>query len=363
MTSVTKQESFISKLFSSTNILIPIISVILGFLYFFLPFELQKKKQENDLLIDLIKQATTASSPQGRIAGVWMLESYWRTGTPSTHKLIVNALGGLISSDENAFVRLASAEMIGNAYNTEDLKAESRQRIEELKLLLYGNGNNGEYGVVTSVNWLLQVECNKANLEPKAKFTCEAGLQATKEAIRKNWEDLSGVHLAETDLTSARLYEANLNKANLSKANLMNASLENADLRRSNLLGTNLKNAKLVGANLAGAIYSNKTIFTDLSKSVNVEKMLKIEPNSNLKGANLSGFPLNGADLTGADLTKANLENTNLSYVALNRSNLRGTNLKGAVLNGTKLKDAEYDNSTEWPQGYDYIASGAVMAK
>ncbi len=80
-----------------------------------------------------------------------------------------------------------------------------------------------------------------------------------------------------------------------------------------------------------------------------------------LIGANLSGADLSKADLMGANLCRANLKGVNLSEARLIFSFLMGTNLGGANLNNTDLREAKYDETTVWPDGFDPIAAGATL--
>lgn len=344
----------------------PIVTIILGFVYFWLPFQLQKNNQENETFLRLIEQATTAESPEGRIAGIWMLDSYWDkdvSDDSNIHKLIANALSGILMSEENPLVRLAAAEVIGNAYEETDWntdKNENKEKLEALKLLLYGDANTGRYGTLTSANWWLSKDCIKQAKDAKdakAERLCQDKLFATKEAIRKNWENLENTHLGETDLSKAQLYEANLSRANLYQANLQEANLQDANLSKANLIDTDLQEANLRGANLKEALYNEKTKFP-LNTQLPNDTMLKIAPESQLNNKDLSRLPLQGADLSHANLSSTNLSESNLS-----RANLSGANLSYANLNVTNLKDTKYNNKTKFPQGFEPEAAGMIKVK
>ena len=108
--------------------------------------------------------------------------------------------------------------------------------------------------------------------------------------------DLSGAHLSGAHLHKAKLSEANLSRADLKGANLSRANLSRADLREAFLIKADLRGADLIGANLGEA---------------------------NLGGADLTGADLSGADLTGADLS------------------------------GADLRGAEYNEKTQFPEGFD----------
>ena len=55
--------------------------------------------------------------------------------------------------------------------------------------------------------------------------------------------------------------------------------------------------------------------------------------------------------LEGADLRELDLRNTSL----------QGLNLTGADLSRTDLSDATYNTETKWPEGFDPVATGAVL--
>lgn len=106
------------------------------------------------------------------------------------------------------------------------------------------------------------------------------------------------------------------------------------DFRMAKLLHATLTNARMSGADLSRA---------------------------RLIGANLSGADLSKADLIGANLCKANLSGANLSEARLVFSYLMGADLSGANLHNADLKEAKYDQTTKWPEGFDPIAAGAIL--
>jgi len=115
-------------------------------------------------------------------------------------------------------------------------------------------------------------------------------------------------------LTDGSLKSANLRKANLQEANFINAYLCNVDFEKANLSRATFREANLEKANLSGAILEG----------------------SFFRGANLHLASLAGTNLRGATLQKADLE--------------------GVVLDG-----AQYNNLTQWPEGFDPTRSGAIM--
>ncbi len=87
-----------------------------------------------------------------------------------------------------------------------------------------------------------------------------------------------------------------------------------------------------------------------------------------LTGANFSGAKIGGArEFVGSNLTEANLENSNFSKVRLFNARLNRANLKGADLreiqynSNTDWTGAIYSVHTQWPEGFDPQAAGAVL--
>ena len=78
------------------------------------------------------------------------------------------------------------------------------------------------------------------------------------------------------------------------------------------------------------------------------------------------GQPQLGANLAGAGLQtaipeNANLENANLRDTLLWNANLCGANLTGADLMGADLHGGTYNALTKWPEGFDPVATGAIL--
>jgi uncharacterized protein YjbI with pentapeptide repeats len=141
-----------------------------------------------------------------------------------------------------------------------------------------------------------------------------------------NEAQLSGALFGETDLSGADLRGAELGGADLNRADLRAALLNGANLRAALLTGADLSMAGLYGADLGGAMLHGAHLGYALLS------------NANLSGANLTAANLGGADLIGADL--------------------RGANLRGANLRGAKLGGATADQSTTWPDRFDWRGAG-----
>jgi hypothetical protein len=101
----------------------------------------------------------------------------------------------------------------------------------------------------------------------------------------------------------------------------------------------NFNNAQLSGENLSG---------------LNLHSI-------SLKNADLYGVNLSNAGLKRADFSGANLAYVNLSSAELTSANLCGANLYGANLEKTNLKQALYDITTCFPQGFDSTVTEMVL--
>jgi len=178
------------------------------------------------------------------------------------------------------------------------------------------------------------------------QFLSESGLiNIDKTAVDLRWADLSGVVL---------------NKAILSETNLFNVDLSGAILNDVDFEKANLCFANLSGANLRGAHFDKAYLPSVILSGANLEKAYFGEIYLNgaiLRRANLRGTDLRGTDLSGADLSGANLSGADLSGANLSGADLSGANLKGAKYNTKAISTKE---PTQWPQGFDPKAAGAI---
>lgn len=115
--------------------------------------------------------------------------------------------------------------------------------------------------------------------------------RALRQRLDGGERDFRSAGLALADLTGLVLAECDLSGANLQGARLDRAELHGTRLARANLRGASLEGAFLVRADLHHA---------DLRGAC-------------LRGANLRKAELTGADLTGADLRDAELDGASLS--------------------------------------------------
>ncbi|WP_395741864.1 pentapeptide repeat-containing protein [Prosthecobacter sp.] len=151
---------------------------------------------------------------------------------------------------------------------------------------------------------------------------------------------LNGANFEDAVLDHAVFANASLKKASFKDASLDFVSFYMADLSEADLSGATgtmvLSNVNLSKANLEATGDPNKVLTLNLSTEIN------------LRGANLKKCKIINVgykcDLSGADL--------------------RGTNLRGGNISDTaSLKKAIYDDDTAWPNGFDPVAAGCVMAK
>jgi uncharacterized protein YjbI with pentapeptide repeats len=162
-----------------------------------------------------------------------------------------------------------------------------------------------------------------------------AGRKLTHAEI--SYENLTGANLRGVDLSHAHLQEVKLKRANLARASLRRAWLESVDLTGANLTSTDLRDAALSGTRFDGANLRGANL-----GSADMEAVFL--PNADLRGATLSGSDMNSARLTGADLRGADLRRT--------------TDLGTGDLTG-----ARYNAQTRWPQGFNPVKAGAVLAR
>lgn len=159
------------------------------------------------------------------------------------------------------------------------------------------------------------------------------------------------------ELVGADLRGVNLRGACLPEADLGGADLRGANLRRADLSGAALDGADLSGADLGGA---------DLSESILLEADLS---GAELRGANLRGAKYNnttkwpdGFDFAqaGAIGPNSDLRGADLREANLNRVNLEGADLREASLEGANIRGVRCDRSTKWPDGFGFAHAEAM---
>lgn len=68
-------------------------------------------------------------------------------------------------------------------------------------------------------------------------------------------------------------------------------------------------------------------------------------------------------DARGADFRTSQLQGKDLSNALLCRADIRGADLTGVSLENADLKMACYDSETVWPEGFNFVGSGAIGPK
>jgi Pentapeptide repeats (8 copies) len=145
--------------------------------------------------------------------------------------------------------------------------------------LLYGSADPSPRptGIVSRQNYLLR---SVIDHDPRAdemrkhdsldaNLECETTLAATREAIRKNWENLRAVNLKYTDLSYALFYEA--------------------DLKDSLLTGAYLRGTMLRCANLSGVDLTEFAVRDSPDVSLANIQGVRSDPNGFLDYANAHG--------------------------------------------------------------------------
>jgi hypothetical protein len=231
--------------------------------------ELQRTQHEqeknNNLKQNLAKAIELATDPQGkpdrRIAGIWQLNDF--LATKDDEVLVANVLAAeLTLGDDYRLARCAAAEVIADAYGADGVKGGSQeQRAARMAGILYGN-RSGDIGLVVRQHLLLRATefgptdrfGYSTSPDPKASNSCVTALDATREAIRKNWGYLREVNLNGTDLSRTQLYEADMANASFQHAYLRDANFRCADLSGADFTDANWDGADFHFANVTGAV-------------------------------------------------------------------------------------------------------------
>jgi hypothetical protein len=164
-----------------------------------------------------------------------------------------------------------------------------------------------------------------------------------KAAFRKPPEDLGA---AFTIIGRRSIQDgdprADLRKLVLGPVDLSNVILRSVDLDGADLSGTDFGDAELRGAEFNGADLGG----VDLR---DVYLFLADLREADLSGTDLSGVNFGGADLRGADLRGADLRGAELQVIRMGEP-------IGAVLSGARA-----NQSTRWPDGFDWRSAGVVQ--
>jgi hypothetical protein len=149
--------------------------------------------------------------------------------------------------DANRPARCAAAEVLGEAMTRSAMAHLADADRDRLGQLLFGDPS-GALGLVTLQN-IQASQSGTTNIQDAQK-PCQTSLDATREAIRKNWTDLRNRNFAGTDLRGIQLYQPDL-----AGANFYGTKIQNANMRCTNLSHASLGDAD--GRESADFLYSN----------------------------------------------------------------------------------------------------------
>lgn len=184
-------------------------------------------------------------------------------------------------------------------------------------------------GLVDETNRAV-VAAEESLREAKSAVELERAERKLAEAVRRQrslMEPPTTPPITAAAIRAGLVEEKKLNGLEMPDADLSHTSFVYRELRGANFKNANLSETSLQGCDLRAADMSGSTLF-----------------NTTLYLADLRGADLTGAKLTACDLRQARLE---------------GTNLMGAEINECRVL-ATFDDSTQWPEGFDPVAAGAV---
>ncbi len=194
--------------------------------------ELENSIRHRELLNAVVQLATDEQSNR-RLAGILTLAEFWKEETTVGYSL---AAALIASGPSNASVRCQAADAIGRAYvDAEGYRNEHpARRVSRIAHFLYGTGKGG-MGVVVRQNLHLK----DSGYERSAHAQCINEFDATKQAIRTNWEYLVDVNLKDTELKQIQLYRADLHSTTLARADVEGADFACANLENTSFEGAN----------------------------------------------------------------------------------------------------------------------------
>jgi hypothetical protein len=223
-----------------SNLLWPIIATVLTVLLTYSTARMSQQQSEQEernkrreILDRAVNSATDNSSMDRRFAGIWALDQFW-TDKDNEQTVASTLAAELTLSDDKSLASCAAAEVIGNGLQGPEsyVGGSDQERSARIARFLYGY-RDGTLGIVSRINVYLQRTQNRTRPHSVDEVVlCTNALDASKEAIRKNWEYLRDTNLNDTDLTGAGLYEADLAHSVMNRADL-----READLRCANLAG------------------------------------------------------------------------------------------------------------------------------
>jgi pentapeptide repeat protein len=205
----------------------------------------QDVQKQREFVSSALRDTTDANSSATRqIAGMWQVNALWTEEDEATQDLMAATLASVLGSSPDVQVRCIAAEVIGNAITEPDsfVGHSGSERAAHLAHFLYGH-KSGTIGVVVFQN--LQTKTKFASLPVQRCYgDADANpLDATKEAVRKNWEYLRDVNLTNTNLEGTWLYGADLQGALLQNARLAGVNLRCANIAEADFSGSDLTGA------------------------------------------------------------------------------------------------------------------------
>ena len=166
---------------------------------------------------------------------------------------------------------------------------------------------------------------------------------------------LNRAKLQAADLSESRLRNASLSRANLNYAILTRAQLQGADLSNATFKGADLRFADLSRANLTGAdLREVDWGQNDLQETIadNLPLLKELLQEAVTEEANIEEFeemsPQEMLELEGEELAKV------LAITALVQgTDMASEHLQDALSSTPNLRNAIYDSSTRFPEGFD----------
>jgi uncharacterized protein YjbI with pentapeptide repeats len=139
--------------------------------------------------------------------------------------------------------------------------------------------------------------------------------------------------------------------------------LQETDLRLAFLPGeVNFRKAILNGTTLEGVSFDLATL-DEVSLGGGGAYCPALLNWTSFWRASMRKADLEEAKLIGAFLLSADLRDANLMHADLAEADLGYANLKGARLDGANLRGAKANDSTQWPDGFDWKAAGVVESE
>jgi uncharacterized protein YjbI with pentapeptide repeats len=139
------------------------------------------------------------------------------------------------------------------------------------------------------------------------------------------------------------LYEANLITIDSSLIDFTNANLRGIHLAWADIRKIALSGSDLTEADLKWTHFENANL-----------------ANTKMVHGNLKGAYLRGANLQKSNLAWANLQEANLTGANLGETHLEGAILLGAILTNVNLVGSRYNQQTQWSEGFNPSALGAI---